>query len=71
MRSHRCQYKAAKRHYDHRHDLRRDLPEEFLQINERKRGKDRRDYLRLVSDHIHLEESEIPFRDIRRRCTGY
>src|SRR5690606_33252141 len=48
---------------DHGQIIRDDLLEEFLKIHKSESCKHRGDYLRLISDHVHFRESEIPERN--------
>lgn len=63
------QHQRAEGHNDHRDDRRADLAEEAFQVHQREGCKDCRDHLCLIADHVHGEETEIPFRDVRR-CRG-
>ena len=71
MSRHNCKYKAAERNHDHRDYLRRDLPEKLFQIYQGKCSQNSWDHLSLISDHVDFDKSEIPFRNIRRRCSSY
>ena len=64
MCCHNRKHKTAERNHYHGDHLRCDLPEKFFKINQYKGCHDRRKYLSLITDHVHLHKSEIPFRDI-------
>ena len=67
VRRHHGEEQAHKGRHNHGHHLRRDPFKEALQIDQRKGSENRRDDLRLIADHIDLDEAKIPFRNIRRR----
>ena len=66
MGGHYRQKQAEKGDHDHGDDLRRDLPEKFLQVHQGKCRQDSRNHLPLIPDHVHLKAAEIPLRYLRR-----
>ena len=65
------QQQGAEGHHDHGDDCRAYFPEEALQIYQGKAGQNRREHLGLIAYHLHLEEAEIPYRNIRRGRPGH
>ena len=64
MCCHNCKYQTAEWDNYHGYYLRCDLPEKFLQIYQYERCQDCRQYLCLITDHIDLDKTEIPLRNI-------
>ena len=71
MCSDHCQHQAAERNHNHGNHLRRDLFKEPFQIYQAESRQNRRKNLSLITDHIYLEISEIPYRNIRCRRGTY
>src|SRR5699024_5625547 len=61
---HDRQHQAAEGHHDHRDDGRADLTEEALQVHQGEGGQHGGDDLRLVADHVDLDEAEVPLGDV-------
>ena len=62
---------GAEGHHNHAHHFRAVLLEELLQIHQHEACHDGGDYLSLITNLLHLKESEVPYRNIRRRRSGY
>ena len=71
VRRHDRQYQAAERNHDHGHHLGRNPAEKFFQIDQHERRQNRRQHLRLVSDHIYFKISKVPYWYVCRRCSRH
>ena len=63
--------KGTERNYDHTDHFRAYLLKELLEIYKDEACHHRRDDLALITDHLNLEESEIPYRNLVSRCGRY
>ena len=64
MSEYYCRQQRADRNHNHTDYFRTVLFKEFFQEHQNKSGHHGGDYLSLVADHLHLEKSEIPHRDL-------